>query len=351
MGGDHRRRRAPFWQASLVGVAIGCGPSSDGGLVAAPEEVPITVTGERFVVPIQVGDAPPFDALLDTGSWGLRVRPGVLPDSAYQATDTQVAYGYGGDLSIYGIVALARVTFGTRSTAAPIPIMIIQQSACPPDTGCDPEQVLDAHFSGLAAILGVGMRTDAFDYGIGNPIAQLPGHPPFVVHVPGAESTTGVLRIGALPSDPTAFTTYALSPFAGGPPLHDGTPAWNDVAVPTCVDVEPTNASYCLPSLWDTGDPTAYIAWPGEPSPYVMQLPLGSAVNITLGPNTPAPVSYGFLVGPDPTPGVDLVVVEPGGGQQPYINPGIGLFFHYDALFDQERGVVGLAANGAGDLP
>lgn len=351
MGGAHLADRARPWHA-LVCLAIGCGSSSPTDLGQIPDEVPITVTHERLIVPVQVGDAPPFDALLDTGSAGLRILPAAVSASAYIATDTQVTYGYGGDLTIYGIVALARVTLGTRNTPAPIPIMVITDSACPPGTGCDPTQVLNAHFSGFSAILGVGMRTFPSDRGIASPIAQLEGHPPFVVHVPGAQSAKGVLRIGALPSDALAFATYNLPPLANGAPLPDGTPSWNDVSVPTCVTVETMNSNYCLPSLWDTGAPFAYVSTPAEPAPYVTQLPLGSSVSIALGAGTSTPVSYAFLVGPAPAAGIDSILLEPAQGQA-YVSPGLGLFFRNDALFEPERGIVGLAANGvsSGALP
>jgi hypothetical protein len=344
MKGVHLPDRARPWHALLC-AAIGCGSQSPTDLDPVPDEVPIAVTGERFVVPVRVGDAPPFNALLDTGSAGLRMLPGAVPASAYTATETQVAYGYGSDLYIYGFVALAPVTLGTRSTPIPIRIMVITDSACPPGTGCNPTQVLNAHFSGLSAILGVGMRTFTSDRGIGSPIAQLAGHPPFVVHVPGAQSDSGVLRIGALPSDPFAFTTYQLPPLAGGSPLPDGTRAWNDISVPTCVGVESSSSTYCLPSLWDTGAPFAYVSTPAQPAPFSTQLPLGSSVSITFGAGSSTPVSYAFLVGPAPRSGIDLITLEPAVGQA-YVSPGLGLFFRNDALFDPERGIVGLAANG-----
>jgi hypothetical protein len=45
-----------------------------------------------------------------------------------------------------------------------------------------------------------------------------------------------------------------------------------------------------------------------------------------------------------PTPGIDEVVIEPADGEG-FMNLGTALFFHYDALFDQPNGHLGLAAH------
>jgi hypothetical protein len=342
---------------ALIGVALttsaaGCGESAPPA--ATSVTVPIHVTNERFVVDVRIGDAPPIQALLDTGSAGLRVMQGALPASAYSLTDQRVGYGYGGDLVIFGPVALAPVAIGAVGTGAPIPIMIIDESGCIPNTGCDPSQTVADHFSGLPAILGVGMRTTPGDKGVGNPIAQFPGHPPFVVHVPaitsqGITAAAGTLRIGAEPGDAFEFTTYPLAGLSNGAPLLDGTPAWNDIGPPGCVNIESTNESFCYPSLWDTGAPFSYVISPAQPAAQIRQLPLGTDVRVTLGPTSRPQKSYDVLVGAQPSPGIDLITIDP--GYSTYISPGIALFYRFDALFDQEHGVVGLADNGpAGTL-
>jgi hypothetical protein len=97
--------------------------------------------------------------------------------------------------------------------------------------------------------------------------------------------------------------------------------------------------NYCSDSIWDTGNPISYVTWAPQPSPLTSELPGGSAVRVTIG----SMGSLDLIVGANPMVGVDEIVVEPAVDGFSYINLGLSLFLHYDALFDQENGVVGLA--------
>src|SRR5580704_2415691 len=84
-------------------------PSAPSGPVDVPISVGVTGQGAlRFSVPIQVGSAPPLDAILDTGSAGLILLPGAVPDTALsQVTSTaaQIAYGAPERVQLAGVVA------------------------------------------------------------------------------------------------------------------------------------------------------------------------------------------------------------------------------------------------------
>ncbi len=327
---------------------VGCSASSRAPDAPSPNDVPVQVVSDRLAVLVQLGGGAPFPAILDTGSWGLRVLSGsVDPSTIAETTDTAVTYGYGSDLQITGVLAFATVTIGSQSTDSPIPIMLVQRAACSEVVpACNADQSLAGHFSSFPAILGVGMQSWPADHGIANPIAQLPGHPPFVVHVAPTDGV-GVLRIGAEASDGVAFQTYPLEPLAAGAPLPDGTPVWNDFDIPGCMNVETTSTSYCMPTLLDTGSPATYVFSQAQLAPYYTELPLGSAVQVTVGPAGSPLGNYELLVGPDPTIGVDEVLIVPSGNA--LLDPGLALFYRFDVLFDQEHGRVGLAQQRQGN--
>src|ERR1700722_14044134 len=109
----------------LLGPLVACRASAPAG-PPAPVDVPMTVgIGDdelRFSVSIQLGDAPPFDALLDTGSSGLVLLPGAVPDSAFASvtsTPVQLSYGAPSMLNVSGTVALATFRIGSLATAQP----------------------------------------------------------------------------------------------------------------------------------------------------------------------------------------------------------------------------------------
>jgi hypothetical protein len=333
----------------LAPAALGCSSAPETLVLPSPRDVPIELElgGTFMFVQLQIGDSAPFRARLDTGSSGLRMLAGTVSDAAFASiTDTPVAYGYGdydSNLAIYGVVAWGDVTFsdgttGPLTTASPIPVMLVQTSGCGQAGTC---RSLPELFNGAPAILGIGMEGDSGGYGIGNPIAQLPGHPPFVIHVPPDGASPAVLRIGSSPSDSLAFETFQLRPYAGSIPLPNGTPVWNDFGIPSCLQDETSATTYCSGSLWDTGNPTSYVQWPPQPVPYTTVLPAGTAVNVTIGPSTAPMGAYQLIVGAEPEPGADEILVIPAG--EANINLGVTLFSHYDALFDQEHGIVGLA--------
>jgi hypothetical protein len=336
-------RQSLAW--AVLSGALGCSASS-GTLLPAPDEVPIEVVTDdagvtSMFVTVQLGTAPPFRALLDTGSAGLRVVAAAIADGGLSATsDAGLAVQFGDSrlhADVEGVVAYATFTIDRLTTPTPIPLMLIQPVICMLDNpSCG--EVPPGGFRGANAILGVGMRTAATDQGIGNPLAQLPGHPPFAIHWP-QDQGPAVLRIGASPADSLAFQTWGLPTLADGVPLLDGTPAWNDASIPVCVDDETLGVDYCAPSIWDTGSYYSYVESSAEPGGYSLELPVGTVVSVSIGPGGGLG-GYRLVVGATPVPSIDEIFIESGSG---FANLGLTVFRHYDALFDQWRGVVGLA--------
>ena len=310
------------WQGSAVDVPMAITPvGSDGAM--------------RFSINIEIGDSP-LDVLLDTGSTGLRVMPGAVPDSAFAcATTIASTYSYKSGLQLDGVVARATITIGGVATPAPIPVTYTDSVTCAP---VNPDCVADG-LSGFHAILGIGLRNGAA--AVGSPIAQLPGQPSFVVHAPGYDAGSGTLTIG--PNDTSAFMTLQLPAASDDGTLANGTPAWDDhYGIPTCLDDVTAGVDYCEPAMWDTGNPAITIDWP--PAADNSELAVESQIAVTIGPPAAPIDSYAFTVGTQPVPGIDEIDVEPADGEG-FLNLGTALFFRADALFDPLHGIVGLAAH------
>ena len=207
----------------------------------------------RFSAEVKIGNSDPFEAMVDTGSSGLRVLPGVVDDSAFTtSTPVLVSASFHSGLALQGTMATGTVTLGGLTTPTAIPIMrvdVIGCTATDPDCDAAGQDISDYQMFGrYRAILGLGMRTTAASAGIGNPIAQLDGAPAFVVHAT-YDDDDSVIDIA--PTDTSAFRTASLPTLASGAALANGAPAWDDRTVAACV-TEPT-AQYCGGALLDTG--------------------------------------------------------------------------------------------------
>jgi hypothetical protein len=275
----------------------------------------------RMSVPIRIGDSAPFDAFLDTGSSGLRVLEGAAPDASYAcATTTSVTYSFHSGLRIDGVVAYATVTIGSLATPAPIPVMLV-------------ENTTSTFFGPYKAILGVGMRNGASSGGVANPIAELAGAPAFIVRAPAYGGSSGELVVAPSPDALATFATFQLPPYAGAA-LPNGVATWDDRhGLPACLN------AYCFGAELDTGNPPIYVE--AADATTTSLLAAGTHVEVTIG-GASTLAQYSFDVASPATPGVDEVVVEPATAQ-PFMNLGTSVFFHYDVLFDQQRGVVGFA--------
>jgi hypothetical protein len=281
----------------------------------------------RMAATIEIGGVA-LDAFVDTGSSGLRVMPGVLDDSAYDAiSDELVEFSYHSGLAIGGVVATAPVTIGGLTTP-PIAIEAVRSVGCTPELPqCD-----TAGF-GYPAILGIGMRNLPGSGGIANPIVQLDGHPAFAVHARRGASS-GMLTI-APDSDGYELTDVPLE--AGGEPLADGSPARDDRTVPTCVVDETHGMTICAGGILDTGCGPTELLRPSYTGANEMWSP-GTEVEVTT-----AALSYSFTIGAMPVPGVDEVLLEPRPNHTvDMINVGTAAFFHADVLFDQAGGRIGI---------
>jgi hypothetical protein len=283
----------------------------------------------RMVATIAI-DGVALEAFVDTGSSGLRIMPGALDDTTYDAIgDGLVQFSYHSGLALQGVVATGGVTIGGLTTP-PIPIMQVRT------TGCTPEHP-DCNTTGFGypAILGIGMRNLPGSGNIANPIVELDGHPAFAVHA-DREARVGTLTIGA---SETGYALVDVPLLEGGAPLIDGTLARDDRTVPTCVTDATHGTELCSGGILDTGCGPTELLRPSYAGANQEWAP-GTVVSVSVA----GAMSYGFTVGPTPVPGIDEVLLEP----RPFqvvdmINVGTAAFFHGDVFFDQAGGRIGVA--------
>jgi hypothetical protein len=352
-----------------TGTTGGPGPATvpvvpfDGG----PTDVPLTLSainepdgdggtvfeGYRLALQFSLGDAPPIDAWLDTGSEGIQVIGSAL-SSAQRATiqmsERSVSSEYAGGVIATGVVGSATVTLGDRTTPQAIAIIVFEDFACAPNTPCSLDQMTtgqmaDILFNGYPAIVGAGFRNFPGAAPVpGSPIPQLPGQPSFIVEAPAYGSTgTGTMHIGPTADEVAPYAMVQLPPFATGTDLSNGTPAWDDTAVPACIDDSTIPMNFCYPAILDTGAPfsVVYLANQTETA----ELAPGDDVSVLVGQASAPAADFQVTVSADPQPGQDLFGVLAPVAQQPSsLNLGLTLFFRYNVYFDPVTGQIGLLA-------
>jgi hypothetical protein len=200
----------------------------------------------RYSIPVKISDEKPIEAMLDTGSVGLRVLVNAFPDGIEQAIlDSKKAsdYSYSSGEIIAGIDTHAQIDIGRRGD---IPFQLVTEVNCLPDKPhCAASKVPAAHYRiggngysqlGFSAIIGVGpVRQDGT--GLSNPFTAL-GYRQWTIELP-------------LPDDkaPGRLTLYAAAT-----PMPDFTPLMSSSGgyVPGCL-IADVNQHVCAPILLDTG--------------------------------------------------------------------------------------------------
>lgn len=153
---------------------------------AARIEVPIAQTRLtdgtiRYSVEVSIGGASPIEAMLDTGSFGLRVLSRALMPDRYETTPIMRNYAYASGIDLHGPLARAVIKIGDASTGAPILFQLVQSVGCVATRARCPASRISAEeyeiggnglpHEGFAAILGLSMRAPATPEAAVNPLS------------------------------------------------------------------------------------------------------------------------------------------------------------------------------------
>lgn len=190
------------------------------------QEVPISqVAGANgryyYFVSVSVGDSQPFRALLDSGSTGLRLLPGLVGSKDVTSTSRHSTYGYGTGSQFDGVIARGIVNFGGAKTTDPVSIMLIDKVGCAsPRGGCPAagHTAQDFSFATEAGMpepnkarIGIGLGPSDAD----NPLAKL-GDGVWIVELPRlGETMPGRLIINPTAEEVAGFTKLQVSAQTG----------------------------------------------------------------------------------------------------------------------------------------
>jgi hypothetical protein len=310
-------------------------------------EIPIKQTtlsdGQiRYSIPVVVGGAAVTEAMLDTGSSGLRVLQGAVPESAYSVSDQSSVYRYTSGVRLNGVIAKAVVAIGGAPSDAPIPIQIVRSVDCASEAPRCPASRVSAEDyriggdglprQGFRAIIGVNMgKADAV-----NPLTRIGTHSWIILLPRPGDRNPGTMVLNPDSKDRSGYALFhtdeVLSrlPAAGG--FHD--------AIPGCLVGEQDHKRICGPTLLDTGAPGLQLS-SSNPSDLSGSRP-GNHMDIAFKDDQGAELNVKFTADAD-RPSKITSELRP---NQPRtrISAGSLPYFGFSVLYDGEQSVVGLKA-------
>jgi hypothetical protein len=346
-------------QLALGGAARAADERKGGEAPPQPQgrrvEVPIQIIhrpsgGVRLAIPVQIGDGPPVEALLDTGSSGLRVLPGGMPHGEFRTTRTPAVAAFGSGVVLRGPVAEAVVRIGGLASAGPIRFQAVDSATCVPQRPQCPAHDMrledyriaadGQRGEGFLAIIGIAMGNGPRLAGVANPLAQLPGDASFMIDLPGYGAERGRLVINPTAAEHAGFTAFNLPRNPADVALPNGVPGWITARLPGCVVNLSLNMRSCGPTLFDTGAESVDIATAPAGTP-TAAWPAGTPVRLEIG-TPPAMAAMDFTVGQPPRRSHEIVRVIPAGTGGPAIRAGVRPYFAFTVFYDQRNGVMAL---------
>jgi len=223
----------------------------------------------RYSVPVSIGGKEPIEAMLDTGSFGLRVLRGALLSGQYEPTEIHRNYPFGSGVRLRGVIARAVVSVGTASTGAPIPIHVIQAVDCVESKpNCPASKLRPEDYriggdgfpkEGFEAILGLSMRSPQVSMAALNPLSSIGSRRWIVVLPRPGEADLGQLIVNPTSSDQAGFTLFHMKrqpTRAGGEQDEAG---WVDTTIPACVGPADATQGACTSTRIDTGGSMATV--------------------------------------------------------------------------------------------
>jgi len=313
--------------------------------------VPLSIVdvgnNKRLGVQVSVAGSPLRTYLLDTGSTGMYLAKYKLHKSDYSLTSQTFAQKYTSGIHYDGVVAKTSVAFENGPKASGVYVGLIQSVKGIPGWKSDLRRGKPPYEGKFYGTLGMSLvpgqpKKQGNLYSI---IAQLPGNlsSGFIIHTGGIDGTSPTLTIGLNSANTRGFTTVPMpaangtsqaTPYAYGNGLKNHVLAWNDKGVNLNYGISGLN-SFSAKSIFDTGEPSTTL--------YPVKVPRGllngqSLINGLLFEARITPgINWRFLTGP--TANVNQVDVGP--NTRGTVNTGIGLFFHYDVMYDLADGTIG----------
>ncbi len=244
---SRRVSRARSARRSAGGAAAAAGASPR--VVVPISQLKLSDGTLRYSVPVQVGNSKPIQAMLDTGSYGLRVLAQAVSPSDYRETGRNHVYHYASGATLEGPLANATIRIGDASIDKPVVIQVVKTVKCGnKKPHCPVSKLAPGDYriggdglarQGFEAILGISIRSPRGSGAI-NPLVSF-GDQAYLVDVPepGA-SAPGQLIIDPGAQDRGGFQMLPV-------PTKKG-----NFELPLCLDTGTTRPT-CPPARLDTG--------------------------------------------------------------------------------------------------
>lgn len=314
--------------------------------LAAPVAIPIRQTVlanglSRYSVAVGIGNAS-VEAMLDTGSLGLRLLPGAVPADSYRLTDAETETGYKSGLSLKGKIATAAVRIGAAAQGATLPLQMVETLGCLKEIPHCPAQTLKPGAfgfggggvagQGFKAILGIALPLPGQESGTVNPLIAFAQSWIVILPLPG-QIAPGTLILDPGPGDLAGFTRFAE--FTALPFLKIG-------GIPGCLENCATSANYCGPIMLDTGSDGMQV-WNGGALDAQTPWPQDAPVTLVFG-DSHSKIRLDFRSnGREPASRVQWAA-KLAGRQPTVINAGLLPFFQYAILYDAGKNGIGFGA-------
>ncbi len=293
---------------------------------------------ERFSVEIKLGGVP-VEAMLDTGSAGLRVLSAGVAGAVTEPTGRKTQGTYGSGVRLVGEGARTTVELGPLKSDTTIEL--ISKAECVEEKpNCPASRIAQNRYriggdaekgEGFTAILGVGLRRSDSP----NPLRRL-GNGRWIVILPLPGEHEGRLILNPTDADLAGFQMIPLDPQPRPDP--DGAPTWWDNHLRGCITNVDTKAPTCMPTMLDSGAPGFRITVKEDPKPnwaqgthvaFAVVLPGDKVLQapFTIGAATGTAVRYA-------RPTTDKFPEE--------INAGFYPYFAFAVFYDSRAGKIGL---------
>jgi hypothetical protein len=322
-------------------------PVASAAVIPAPPrgEVPIYQTTlsdgtVRYSIPVRIGRSQPIQAMLDTGSTGLRILVDAIPASNYSLSSQTNTYGYGSGVKIVGTVASADFAIGGTATSASMPIQIIQRVGCLKNRpACPASRVTQGAYrlggdgianEGFKAIIGVAMPLPGKRYPIVNPLLNL-GYKDWIVKLP----LPGQPRPGMLIVNPDAEDLQGFTSFTKLVQM----PLFGTQTIAGCLHNLDIGKRFCGPIILDTGTASVTVNT-SLVTPRVWGQGMRGALSFG-NLSGWMPLKADFTVS-DGSPGCSVIVQPPVGPRPTIINAGIVPFFSFAVSYDADKDSIGL---------
>jgi hypothetical protein len=303
-----------------------------GAAAAERAEIPIrqihAPNGRIFYyVMVTVGGSKPFAAMLDSGSTGLRVLPGLIgPDDAEETGRHREAEFGSGEVAKGFLAHAQSMTIGGVTVTTPMELQLVHEVSCRgslPHCAAEDGNIDKFHWGAFKAMLGIRLEKDELT----NPLTAI-GDGRWIVELPRPwDIAPGKLIFNPTDSESAGYTQFdvanALSAVGGCLFVLSGQSDQGRV----CGGVVLDRGAFAV-AVMSHDKPRGFPWAPGTKMGLMVQNPAGEKTGAAFTVSGEQGSAFHFKYLPADTPLPQIV--------------GVGPFFVFSALYDAKKMTLGL---------